>query len=216
MAGLAEENGGDETAVRLARITGLLHDIGRFPQYRRYQSWDDGTTVDHAQLGAKICARMPEIDRMPEGMRSPLLEAIRLHNRTALPNDLPPPTKNLVRLLRDADKLDIFAIFRRWLERETEGEGGALGAFPEGPPSPELLLTIENGHTAPRRLRRTKSDILLQQLSWVFDMNFHGTRRRFAERGFFEAYRRRLPQDPGTVAALRRIENRLHTEPLPV
>ena len=37
-----------------AWFLGLLHDIGRFEQIRRYGTFADGQSVDHAELGADI------------------------------------------------------------------------------------------------------------------------------------------------------------------
>ena len=38
---------------RLAEIIGLLHDIGRFEQLKRYDSFEPGT-MDHASFGVEI------------------------------------------------------------------------------------------------------------------------------------------------------------------
>ena len=38
----------------LAELIGLFHDIGRFEQWRVYQSFSDDKTIDHADLGVKI------------------------------------------------------------------------------------------------------------------------------------------------------------------
>ena len=39
--------------VELAGIIGLLHDIGRFPQFERFHSFDD-SNIDHGNLGEEI------------------------------------------------------------------------------------------------------------------------------------------------------------------
>ena len=54
-AGFAEEiaraEGLSPDDVDLAWLLGLLHDIGRFEQVRRYDSFLDAATVRHAALG---------------------------------------------------------------------------------------------------------------------------------------------------------------------
>ena len=40
--------------IELAKLIALLHDIGRFEQLKRYNSYLDYLTVDHGDLGAQI------------------------------------------------------------------------------------------------------------------------------------------------------------------
>ena len=43
-----------KTDCDLAWLIGLLHDIGRFEQYKQYHSYNDSKTFDHADYGVKI------------------------------------------------------------------------------------------------------------------------------------------------------------------
>ena len=43
-----------EDDVELAKMIGLLHDIGRFEQAIKYDNFDDYNTMDHAEYGVKI------------------------------------------------------------------------------------------------------------------------------------------------------------------
>ena len=40
--------------IFISKIIGLLHDIGRFEQWKRYHNFKDYETVDHADLGIEI------------------------------------------------------------------------------------------------------------------------------------------------------------------
>ena len=40
--------------IDLAWLTGLLHDIGRFEQVRRYGTFNDAKSIDHGKLGVEI------------------------------------------------------------------------------------------------------------------------------------------------------------------
>ncbi|MCR4787294.1 MAG: HD domain-containing protein, partial [Lachnospiraceae bacterium] len=40
--------------AELAWLSGMLHDIGRFEQVRRYGTFSDADSVDHAQFGADL------------------------------------------------------------------------------------------------------------------------------------------------------------------
>ncbi len=40
--------------VEIAKIIGLLHDIGRFEQWKKYQTFKDSISIDHANFGIKV------------------------------------------------------------------------------------------------------------------------------------------------------------------
>lgn len=44
----------DEENTELAELIGLLHDIGRFEQVKRYNTFVDRISVNHGELGVKI------------------------------------------------------------------------------------------------------------------------------------------------------------------
>ena len=58
VAGLCEQIARSEKRSEeeqsLAWLLGMLHDVGRFEQLRRYDTFSDADSVDHAQLGADI------------------------------------------------------------------------------------------------------------------------------------------------------------------
>jgi putative nucleotidyltransferase with HDIG domain len=47
----------NQNELRLAEIIALLHDIGRFEQYRNYGTFSDSRSENHAELGVKIIER---------------------------------------------------------------------------------------------------------------------------------------------------------------
>ena len=76
VAGLSEKIAGslglDAEDVDFAWFLGLLHDIGRFEQVRRYGTFVDSQSVDHAEFGADLLFRdglfrsFPTEDLSPE------------------------------------------------------------------------------------------------------------------------------------------------------
>ena len=98
-----------------AWVFGLLHDIGRFEQARRFGTFVDSQSVDHAELGADILFVDGLIDRfpaagLPEDWRAMAEPVIRLHNKLNLPESLDAWTRRFAEILRDADKTDIFRV----------------------------------------------------------------------------------------------------------
>lgn len=98
--------------VDLAWLIGMLHDIARFEQNKRYGTFNDLTSVDHAELGADILFVEGKIrDYVDETDCDYIIEkAIRFHNKYRVDNNLDQRTKMFCNIIRDADKLDIFRV----------------------------------------------------------------------------------------------------------
>ena len=80
----------------LAWLLGMLHDIGRFEQVRRYHTFRDALSINHAELSANILFRdglirnfiNVEPDCPPSGDYLLIEKVIRLHNVFQLPDEL--------------------------------------------------------------------------------------------------------------------------------
>ena len=96
--------------IDLAWEIGMLHDIGRFEQLRRFHTFFDAQSIDHAQFGADLLfvdGLMKMFDE--DDSRYAMIEkAIRCHNRYRLPEDLTERELLFCQIIRDADKVDIF------------------------------------------------------------------------------------------------------------
>lgn len=98
----------------VAWLSGILHDIGRFEQIRKYQTFSDALSVDHAMFGADLLFREGLIDDFNLNLsikKSTLIEkCIRNHSIYRLPENLSKNQKMYCDILRDADKIDIFRV----------------------------------------------------------------------------------------------------------
>lgn len=98
--------------VDLAETIGMLHDIGRFEQIRIYNTYLDHKSVDHAKLGVKILfedgliRKFVEDDKYDELIKI----AISNHNKYKIDDGLTEIQLIYSKIIRDADKLDIFHI----------------------------------------------------------------------------------------------------------
>ena len=68
---------------QLAELIGLLHDIGRFEQLKRYHTFSDRNSVDHAELGLEILFQDGYIRKFIEDEQydSIIYKAIHNHNK---------------------------------------------------------------------------------------------------------------------------------------
>ena len=54
--------------VELAWLSGMLHDVGRFEQIKRYNTFSDADSVDHAKFGADLLFKDGLISTFLKGM----------------------------------------------------------------------------------------------------------------------------------------------------
>lgn len=99
--GLPEED------VELAQIIGLLHDIGRFEQIKRFDSFEPAT-MDHAEFGVRILFEEGMIRQFLEkGDWDQIIEtAVARHSDFRLEGIQDTRALLHAKIIRDADKLD--------------------------------------------------------------------------------------------------------------
>jgi putative nucleotidyltransferase with HDIG domain len=180
--------------IDLAEAVGLLHDIGRFPQYTDHGTFSDARSVDHGDLGSDIIAReLPWADIEPNA-REAILLAVKHHNDRSIPDHVPAHALPLLRVLRDGDKLDVFLVVREWTE-----SGKIHQLFPtlapDGPLHPIILRCVAEKRSAPYEMVQTLLDYHLIQLSWVYDLNYAPSFRELVSTGLLEWTLSRLSRE---------------------
>jgi hypothetical protein len=122
---IAGESGLTGDLVALAEAIGLFHDVGRFPQYARYGTFRDAVSVNHGLLGSEVIVREGVIDGLPERERQIIIAAVKYHNAFSIPDLGDDETALFLRLIRDADKLDIWRVFCEYFEGNAEDRASA-------------------------------------------------------------------------------------------
>ncbi|EHJ49614.1 metal-dependent phosphohydrolase HD sub domain protein [Solidesulfovibrio carbinoliphilus subsp. oakridgensis] len=197
--------------VRLATVAGLVHDTGRFPQYQRYRTFRDADSANHAVLGAIALARHHGLAGLPDRDRRLVRLAVVAHNRRTIPRAVlggDPEALTLVRIVRDADKLDIARIMIEHFKAPSDKDDVVFLGLPDIPDryNPDVLADIEAGRIGNYAAMGTTNDFALLLLSWINDMAFPRTRRLFFERGHVRELFDVLPGLP----ALRAFKDRYH------
>jgi hypothetical protein len=192
---IAAGMGWPEEEVCLAEAIGLFHDIARFPQFQQYRSFSDADTIDHGDLGVQTLNSESLLDGIADEPRALILHAVQYHNKKELPPDLTAHEEKHLRLIRDADRLDIFFIC--WDSIKT----GHIHDHPEislnidfnGPPTPAVMDQFERGDKIDYRCMKSMADRFVLQLSWMHDLSYDSTRRLVRERGILEKFIDVLP-----------------------
>jgi len=205
-ARIAAELGRREGYVRLARAAGLLHDIGRFAQFRAEGDFSDVST-DHGSSGAALLTERAREFLGDPSEAGPLIETVRWHSRRRedIPSSLAPEEAALLRLVRDADKLDIMRIAVESLERD------GFRDLPSMLPNISLSREISpgaleaEGH-GPASGLRTLSDFIIMVLAWFRELNYAPSFRLALRRGVPERLGAELPAGPGTERFISEIK----------
>lgn len=184
-----------EADVLLAETIALFHDIGRFPQYKQYKTFKDSISVNHAALGAKVLRERGVLDNLPRPEKDLIIKSITLHNVFSLPEGIDDTTSLFTRMVRDADKLDIWRVMVESYGQAREKWPSALVlGLADGPGySSELLTAVRNGGLARLSSLRTVNDFKLVQLAWIFDLNFITSFLMVRERRYIDKLADHLP-----------------------
>lgn len=184
--------GGD---ALLAEATAIFHDVGRFPQYDRYRTFLDARSVDHGRLGAEVLTEEGVLDGLPPDERDLIVTVLRHHNAFRLPDLGDGRALFFLRLLRDADKLDIWRVFVEYYEGGDRASAAGLGLPDTAGYSKDILASLTEKRQASIAGMRTLNDFRLVQLSWAYDLNFRTSFRLLAERNYIERILAHLPGD---------------------
>ncbi len=174
----------DGTDVDFAWLCGLLHDIGRFEQLRRYGTFNDAVSIDHALCSVQVLFDEGHIAEFAPALAGDetLYTAIRQHNAYRLPGSLDARTRRFCQILRDADKVDIFRV-----NTETPLEeiyGVSTGALRESPLTPAVVRAFYEHHAVLRSLKRAPADHVVGHLSLVYELCYPESLRAAAEQGY--------------------------------
>lgn len=185
---------GPQDAI-LARTAALLHDVGRFPQYVRFKTFNDRVSVNHGQMGADFLRKSVFLEGIGRDEQSLLLNTVRYHNAFAVPR-LDKRTVLFIKLVRDADKIDIWRVFIEYFGQEKENRSTAAGlGLPEGEGiAGGALRNIFQNRLIPINDVADLNCYKLMLLSWVFGINFRSSFRIIRGRRLIERVAAFLPQ----------------------
>ncbi len=181
--------------VCLAEAVGLFHDVARFPQFQQYRSFSDAETVDHGDLGLQILEKGNLLDGIAAEPRALILHSVQYHNKKNLPRILTAHEEKHLRLIRDADRLDIFFICWETIH------SGHIHDHPEiimgidfnGPPTDVILAQFERGGAIDYRNIKSLADRFILQLSWMHDLSYNSSKWLVRERGILDKFIDVLP-----------------------
>ncbi len=174
--------------LTLAYNIGLLHDIARFRQWTEYETFNDKLSIDHADLAISILFddNLLSDYKINKSDYEYLKYAIKYHNKLDIDsafienfckeNDLNiEKMMTHCRIVRDADKLDIFNIIisNRNICKISELE---LGGYTE-----EIMKSFKKRESCNHKYLHTVLDRALSDLCLAFDLNYKFSKKEFGK-----------------------------------
>jgi hypothetical protein len=168
----------------------------------------DRSSEDHAGLGIKALKKSGVLESFDHHIKDIILRAIQYHNRASLPPELREPCLLYAKLIRDADKLDIWKIATDYYYREGHTKNAAIELdLPDTPGfSEEVYHDLKNRRIVNVMHVKNLNDFKLLQTGWVFDINFQPTLDRFRERSYLSLIRDVLPESKQIDEIFHRIQ----------
>lgn len=179
-----------------AEAAALLHDIGRFEQYRQYRTFSDSRSEDHAALGVKIIEDNRVLHGLEPAVAEIIVRVVKYHNRAALPDGEEERSLFFLKLLRDADKVDIWRLVTDYYHNDGNNRSQTIELdLPDRPQiSDSVCKALMNGQLAHMVDLKTLNDFKLLQIGWIYDVNFPRTFQIVRENGYLEMIRDALPR----------------------
>ena len=176
--------------IELAELIGLLHDIGRFEQVRLYHTFVDRDSINHGEYGAKILfeegliRKFIKEDKFDEIIKLAIIN----HNRAEIQEGISEREKLHCKIIRDADKTDIFKILVTG-DKKAVWEKADLS---DDKISDEIYREFIEEKKIDYKERRTSADILVSHFCYIYDLNFAITRKIIKENNYIDQLYKRF------------------------
>ena len=167
---IATNMGLKEEQIKLATLIGLLHDIARFEQYKRFKTFKDVESIDHGDFGVQILRENNFIRKFIKNKEYDeiILKAIKNHNKYSIADGLSEEELLFAKIIRDSDKLDILyettVVFYRG--EEDKISNSILDK--------NIEIQLQNKKQVLRKKGSSVTGIneVLSTISYIYDLNF--------------------------------------------
>ena len=156
--------------IELAKMIGLLHDIARFEQMKRYGTFKDSESCDHGDLGVELLKEDNFIRKFVDEDKydKVILKAIKNHNKYKIEDNLTEEELLFSKIIRDADKLDIMyeGVEMFWKDKQEVLE------LEESDITTKVYEQFISNLLIMRNTGDLPADRLVTFLAFIFDINF--------------------------------------------
>jgi len=177
---LCEKLGLSKDGIVLAFYLALFHDLGRFREVVRQNEFNN-LKFDHGAYSNKILFNDGFINnfKIDEKDYSLIKKAVYFHNKKDLIDNLTDRERLFCKILRDADRIDIFRVLAERKERTIIFDGIS---------DEKLLRKFYTDESIDIKDLRTKGDRVLLRLSFIKLFSFQESSEVLKELGYFDEY----------------------------
>lgn len=167
----------------LSSVIALFHDYGRFEQIKKFSSFNDFVSLDHADVAVEMLFNNNELNNfvtdLDEEEKEIVKNAIKYHNKLNVDPSLSEKQKLFCNIIRDADKIDIYRI----LSEDSRCQGLKVGKL--------IQEDLDNFYN--NQLYKQKKEIdfysdVLLHISYIFDLNFDISYKILVENCYVKKY----------------------------
>ena len=188
----------NEEEINLAELIGLLHDIGRFEQIRLYNTFMDKDSIDHGEFGVKLLfedkliRNFIKTDKYDQIIKTAILN----HNKPYIAKGLNEEEILHSKIIRDADKTDIFAILVSDSKKTIWGKDD----LSKEKISDEIYKQFIEKDRIDYKNIKTPADMLCCHFKYIYDLNFKITKNIISENQYIDKlYNRFTFEDEETM-----------------
>lgn len=157
----------------LTLICSLLHDISRFEEWMEYNSW---SKIDHGDLGYEILNQNDFIKNFSENEEEQklVLNVVKYHNKYEIPENLSEKEKMILKVVRDADKIDILITQTNKMNFEKKCNDNWQDKE-KIIISEEIINNVINEELVKNALVNNIALLLIKQLTFLYDINYRSS-----------------------------------------
>ena len=190
---LAESLNLNEEDTNLAIAIGYFHDIGRFEQVRRANTFSDKESkINHGKLGVEILFENNFIRQfIPDDQYDNIIKkAVLNHNSLKIEDGLTDKEILFCKIIRDADKLDIFYTISK--EEYSMESIFWYKTWDDKEISPHILDSFYNNHQIIYKTITSNADVISIFYAYIFDLNFEKSIEIIKEHDYLDIFTERV------------------------
>lgn len=212
---LTDAIGLSENDKLIAQSIALLHDTARFEQFYKFRTFADARSFNHSLRAVEILREKKVLADIPPDETHIIEQAISCHGAKEICSSCNEHSIIFAKLIRDADKIDIFRIAsENYVDYQDKPEG-FVQDLPTNDPdnyTQSVLQAVFDQRRVSYSELQTINDVKLLQMGWVFDINFPKSLIRIRQNGHIQQIMALLPEDDQLKNAIQYVRQYMDTQ----